>query len=215
MTGLSKCQEEQRIRILRYAMNEFTTKGIRHVKMDDVAAGLVMSKRTLYELFGDKENLLIEALRFRSQQVREEVIAITQKSANPLEAYVRIFNYKLDDLHTVNPVFLSEAQRYESVKKMFDEETERRSQYAMQFVNACREAGLFRSDVNYALMLRVFDITGHAIMKEELYREFGLTDIMHTVNITYIRGLCTPEGITVLDEALQRINKKKRSRKNN
>ncbi len=209
MTGLQKRQEEQRNRILKFAMNEFTKKGIRGVKMDNVAAEFGMSKRTLYEIFGDKESLLMESLRFRSQQSRTEVISITEKSANPLEAYIRIYNFKLNELHSISPLFLSEVQRYESVKNFFNEETAKRSQYAMQFVEACLEAGLFRRDINYELMLRVFDITGNAIMRNELYREYKLVDIIYTINITYIRGLCTPQGLAVLDEAIQRINKKK------
>ena len=48
----------QRERIIEHAMEMFATQGIKSVRMDDIASQLGMSKRTLYELFGDKEELL-------------------------------------------------------------------------------------------------------------------------------------------------------------
>ena len=47
---------EQKDRILSYAIENFSRNGIRNVKMDDIASDLGISKRTLYQLFKDKEN---------------------------------------------------------------------------------------------------------------------------------------------------------------
>lgn len=208
MTTLQRRQEDQRNRILQYAMGEFTTRGVRSVKMDEVAAELSMSKRTLYEFFGDKENLLVESMRYYNQKMHEEARTITANAANPLEAYVLMSNHKLNELHGINPTFLTEAHRYESVRKLIEEEMNYRNQHALKFVNACVEAGLFRPDVNYPLVIRVFDLTGQAILSNELHQEFGLEEIMRTIDFTLIRGLCTPKGIAVLDDASQRFGKR-------
>lgn len=52
-------QEE---RIVDRAMQMFVAQGIKSVRMDDIARTLGVSKRTLYELFGDKEHLLYLAM---------------------------------------------------------------------------------------------------------------------------------------------------------
>ena len=44
--------------ILNAAMKAFTEKGIRAVKMDDIAESLAISKRTMYEIYATKEELL-------------------------------------------------------------------------------------------------------------------------------------------------------------
>ena len=41
--------------ILKAAMKAFTEKGIRAVKMDDIAESLAISKRTMYEIYATKE----------------------------------------------------------------------------------------------------------------------------------------------------------------
>lgn len=49
---------ELRERIITAATEAFTSKGIKSITMDDIAAALGISKRTLYEVFSDKESLL-------------------------------------------------------------------------------------------------------------------------------------------------------------
>lgn len=50
---------DQKERIIEQAMHMFVSQGIKSVRMDDIAQQLGVSKRTLYELFGDKEGLLL------------------------------------------------------------------------------------------------------------------------------------------------------------
>ena len=53
---------DQKERIIEQAMHMFVSQGIKSVRMDDIAQQLGVSKRTLYELFGDKEGLLYLAM---------------------------------------------------------------------------------------------------------------------------------------------------------
>jgi len=52
--------------IVERTMRMFVSHGIRAVRMDDVAQQLGVSKRSLYELFGDKEGLLYQAALSRT-----------------------------------------------------------------------------------------------------------------------------------------------------
>lgn len=52
----------QKGRIIDQAMQMFVSQGIKSVRMDDIAQQLGVSKRTLYEMFGDKEGLLYLAM---------------------------------------------------------------------------------------------------------------------------------------------------------
>ncbi|MDR1913421.1 MAG: TetR/AcrR family transcriptional regulator, partial [Clostridiales bacterium] len=46
------------------AFDLFSQYGIKSVSMDDIARNAAISKRTLYEFFGDKETLLVEGIAF-------------------------------------------------------------------------------------------------------------------------------------------------------
>ena len=47
--------------------------GVKSVRMDDVASDLGMSKRTLYEMFGDKEELLSESILYMMEQRQKDI----------------------------------------------------------------------------------------------------------------------------------------------
>mgnify|MGYP000638518746 FL=1 len=63
----------QRDHIIDQAMEMFATQGIKAVRMDDIARSLGVSKRTLYEQFGDKQGLLLLAMNryFERMQQRD------------------------------------------------------------------------------------------------------------------------------------------------
>jgi len=51
-------------------MTEFLHKGVKSVKMDDIANALAISKRTLYEIYSNKEELLLEAVHIHEEEVQ-------------------------------------------------------------------------------------------------------------------------------------------------
>ena len=62
--------------IVLAAAKSFAQKGVKTVRMDDIAAGLSLSKRTLYELFHDKEDLLLDVMKLHREEMQEYMNAI-------------------------------------------------------------------------------------------------------------------------------------------
>lgn len=61
-TKHSASRSELRERIIQTVVKAFSTHGIKSITMDDIAASLGISKRTLYEVFSDKKSLLEECI---------------------------------------------------------------------------------------------------------------------------------------------------------
>ena len=80
----------------------FAAYGIKAVRMDDIAHELGVSKRTLYELFGDKETLLYEAMMHLFSSKREEHVRIAEGADNILEAMFMVLSRIMQEapLHT-------------------------------------------------------------------------------------------------------------------
>ena len=92
--NISAYRQALRGRIVEAAMNAFRERGIRLVTMDDVAADLGISKRTLYETFDKKEDLLYEALVMFHETRRAQM---EQQLAN-CENVIEIILYKKRDI---------------------------------------------------------------------------------------------------------------------
>ena len=63
MAKVTAYRQELKGRILKESIKEFKKNGIKQVKMDDIANNLSISKRTLYEIYPNKEVLLLEGLK--------------------------------------------------------------------------------------------------------------------------------------------------------
>ena len=91
----------QKGRIIDQAMQMFVSQGIKSVRMDDIAQQLGVSKRTLYEMFGDKEGLLYLAMeRYSDKLMREGMVknrtSLRSMLEQGIEAGLFVNNFNID-----------------------------------------------------------------------------------------------------------------------
>ena len=198
--------ESPRERILHYAVDQFRRKGVRGVRMDDMALGLGISKRTLYEMFGNKENLLLESMKYKSREYEARYQQFAQEALSPVEIYVQAVTMQLRDINNVNPALMSESMRYAPVRQFIDEGEAQRHDKSALFLQRCVDEGYLRKDLNIELMLRLQYVIMHAIMDEELYKEFPLAEIIFFVSYMNFRGQCTEKGLQELRRCMETIH---------
>ncbi|MFR0895000.1 MAG: TetR/AcrR family transcriptional regulator [Alistipes onderdonkii] len=87
----------QKERIIDQAMHMFVSQGIKSVRMDDIAQQLGVSKRTLYEMFGDKEGLLYLAMERYSERNRQRWNELTADAHDVLEAMFMVLGEVMDN----------------------------------------------------------------------------------------------------------------------
>ena len=188
-----------RHRILKTAMTAFAEKGIKAVKMDDVAAQLSISKRTLYEIFQNKEQLLYEGVRLYHQQKKQQMELIGLTSKNVMEIILRVYKIKVQEFKMTNPVFYSDLSKYPLVLDYLNNENQKAHSKYVQFMERGVKEGYFRKDVDYNLTSRMFDALEKFIMREELYKAYSIEDIFKYIVFVSLRGLCTRKGVMTLE----------------
>lgn len=109
---------ELRERIITAATEAFTSKGIKSITMDDIAAALGISKRTLYEVFSDKESLLKECI-LKAQADRDKYLQkVFEQSHNVLEVILAVFQKSIEMFHQTNKRFFEDIKKYPKVYEM-------------------------------------------------------------------------------------------------
>lgn len=194
---------EQKDRILSYAIENFSRNGIRNVKMDDIASDLGISKRTLYQLFKDKENLLVECFKYSEKRSAELYSELTESTDNILELYTKCLKMRIDEIRSINPQFFSDLNKYSRVQKYFRDVSAMKSKEGLKFINMGIAQGLFRNDINYNVLLRISEITAESIMRNELYLEYSYDDLFGSSSIMSVRGICTKKGYDLLDQYIE------------
>src|SRR5512135_2380225 len=103
---------DYRQRIIEEAARMFRTYGIRAVTMDMLANQMSISKRTIYEVFSDKDELLKGVIEWMAIKQKETMATIFSESENVVEAIFRMLNLMEDHFNKMSPAFLLDMKRF-------------------------------------------------------------------------------------------------------
>lgn len=199
-TSTTVYRQELRQRILAAALSAFREKGIRQVKMDDIAGLLSISKRTLYEIYSNKEVLLYECVRDHDEEMSRRLEQQLPKGATVMDILVCFMRLHIEDSSKTNPLFYAELSKYPSVMRYIDERHEKQRSFSIGFMHRGVEEGYFRSDINYELFNVMIEVFMRHIMAKQLYNDFPLTEIFRNIIMVMLRGFCTEKGLHFIDK---------------
>ena len=199
-------KEEVHNLITRKALELFAGKGIKDVKMDDIAAALSISKRTIYEQFADKEQLLLEALRLHNNMMRDEAKERIRKAEHVLDIVLTLYSLYFQSIKEINIKFFKELERYPKICKRNRERNHKNDKRFIAWMEMGRKQGLFREDANFDILLfilrRDLETIFMANMKEEHNELSSYTpdELGRTLILFYLRGISTPRGQEIIED---------------
>ena len=189
---------DQKERIIEQAMHMFVSQGIKSVRMDDIAQQLGVSKRTLYELFGDKEGLLYLAMDRYFEKKRIERAAVCAHARNVLEAMFMVLGGVMDNAEVIQRLLNNLRKFYPAVHdKMTREGTAKSRRDLQEMLEKGIADGLFVDTINLDLAISVLYYTASAItVRKDLILPAGMTEREAFVQIisNFFRGISTTKG---------------------
>lgn len=201
---------DQRERIIAQAMQMFVSEGIKSVRMDDIARQLGVSKRTLYELFGDKESLLYLAMEHWFECKRLDRERMSARAGNVLEAMFMVLGCIMDDAETIHRLMNNLQKFYPAVYERLLREGSLKSRRDMrQMLEQGIADGLFVATFNIDLAISVLYYTASAVTdRRDLLLPEGMSRREAFVQIVsnFFRGISTPEGVRLIDDYRKRYD---------
>ena len=195
---------EIRDRIIEGAAELFKASGIRSVTMDSLANQLGMSKRTIYEVFSDKDELLMAVLTRMAKQQNELVKRVIDESENSIVAIFRMLEINRDNFQSMSPAFQSDLKKYHHVVLMKNADNIEMPDYRNHFqvIEKGIKEGFFRKEINPDLVNRCLYNLGIAIMNNDLYPYdlFSRRDVIRNIFFNFLRGLSTPNGLDLINK---------------
>lgn len=198
--NMTAYRESLKQKILDTSMTLFKEKGIKAVRMDDIAMAMAISKRTLYEIYSNKEDLLFECLRNENETLTRKIAEYAMSAENEMAVVAYFIKLRLRDLGSINPLFFTEMEKYGRILAFFKRNSEKQAARSQEFMRKGIEHGFFRDDLNYDIINRMGDAAMNYVMRTRLYEKYKLNEIFHTFVIVFLRGCCTEKGLKYLDE---------------
>ena len=145
---------ETKERIAAKAEELFMQYGIRSVSMDDIANNLGMSKKTLYQYFADKDELVEAVVDAHINIVQGDCINCRKEAKDAIHEILLTMEHIMEEFNNMNPMLLYDLEKFHF--KAYQRFREYKDKFLLQIIRANIEWGikdeLYRSDINVDVM---------------------------------------------------------------
>lgn len=193
-------REELKGSVVRTALRMFLDKGVDVVRMDDIAAELSISKRTLYEIFSSKEGLLLECFDCYISEVRQRIDAEITSGQDVLTVTLEYLEMMASESDRAGSVAYSNLDRYPKLKARIDDQGVVLKEHFREFIKLGISQNVFRNDIELDLILQAFALMSRLVCTERGKGEMSLERIVDSTLIVLFRGIATPNGFRKLEE---------------
>lgn len=194
--------------IIDQAMEMFATQGLKAVRMDDIARSLGVSKRTLYELFGDKEGLILLAMSRYFDRMQQRYAELASSARNVLEEMFMVLSEVMASSEVTDRMTMNLKKFYPSVyDRLICEVGRKRTEELRQRLETGIADGLFMRNINIDLAISVLYHTASAlVVRRELIIPKGMSERDAFLQIVgnFFRGIATARGLELIDDYLTR-----------
>jgi len=197
-----KRKMEPKERILTKAEELFMQYGIKSVSMDDIANNLGMSKKTLYQYYADKDELVEAVINDELQRNQNLCERDQQSSDNAVHEIFMAMDMVVELLNNMNTSLLFDMQKYHP--KAFLKFQQHKHDYLFKVIrdNLKRgiQEGLYREDINLDIMARYRVETVMLPFNPDFHTrvKYSLVRLEEELSIHFLFGLASPKGYKLI-----------------
>jgi TetR/AcrR family transcriptional regulator, cholesterol catabolism regulator len=172
--------------------------GVKSVTMDDVASQLGISKKTIYEFFTDKEDLVKQVLLFEHDYSCGFLHAIEDKKFNAIEELFEVYKMINAMLREFNPSMEYDIRKYYPNLFLKIRELRRKRMYESVYnnLNQGKKEGLYRKDLNSKVIAKLHVFRTEILMDNDMFTQEELTSftMFHEIFVYHLHGILSHEG---------------------
>lgn len=192
--------------ILRKATDLFLTLGFKSVTMDDIATEMGISKKTIYQHYSNKDQLVEASTMHLFETISRGIDQICALGNNPVEELFLIKDFVMKNLKNESASPIHQLQKYypKIHKSLMIRQFDKMGDCVIVNLEKGIAQGLFRNEINTSLIARFYFAGMTSLKNTELFHPDEFPSL--TTQIAYLeyhlRGICTEKGIQKLEQLL-------------
>ncbi len=191
--------QEIKQRIHGKALEHFLQFGFSKVTMNEIAEELGMSKKTLYQYFPGKEELLAEVVGRLHEETATKIEAVVDDKSI---SFTQKLHGALDILSSfhgkMTPYFLADIEKHapEVCKVTNDFKRDRIRNIMSKLVGEGIQNGVFRDDIDQELIVLIYAGALQHLLRPDTFNRLGLSvsQIHQTIGSVIVEGIVRPEA---------------------
>jgi AcrR family transcriptional regulator len=186
--------------IIQTALELFSKSGIKKVSMNDIANVSGVSKRTLYDFFENKDELLYQMLAGVYDGWAKYHKKLSDQSFSALEILLLFCKKVMDEPISFCKAFYDDIKRYPKANEYMIQYKKKSLNDLIVLLKKGVQEGVFMAEVD-------FDIIAH-LTRERLeissppdkIGKYTHEEVGNMLFLIFIRGICTDEGRKILEQ---------------
>ena len=203
-----------REQVIKRASEMIVELGVKSLRVDDLAHDLAMSKRTIYELFADKRELLYHSIKYLFNSEVEQIMASVDTRSGGIPALFEIFDM-MAKAGNVRQRIMENLRKFypELFERIMVENRDYGLAMLREKLNKLIEEGLVAKSVNVDLSVTMFYYTSMGLLRRQgqLILPEGITeaDAFRYTIVNFFRGIATLKGVEQIDDYIAEKTKNK------
>ncbi|MBF9142765.1 TetR/AcrR family transcriptional regulator [Hymenobacter properus] len=191
-------------RILNHAQKLFLRNGIKSVSMDDIAADMAMSKKTLYKWFENKDQIVMAGITNHLNGVQGECAGVASKATNAIEEMLMLAKWADEQFADIHPSIFNDMKKYHPAAwELF--RAHKNTFILAQIIQNLRRGmaeGLFRPDLDVEVLARLNLAQIELAFDSELYpsSQFSPVRVNRVFDEHFLLGVATLKGHKLINE---------------
>lgn len=187
-----------RDRIRQKADELYNKYGIRSVSMDDIANALGMSKKTIYQYFSDKNDLVQAVVEFTLEDMRQNCVRCLEGSKDAVHEIFLTMEHILDEFANMNPIIVYDLEKFHV--RAYQLFMEHKNKYLYQIIRTNLERGiregLYRDDVSVDVLTRFRLDSMMLAFNIDIFPpgRFNLAEVTQVIIEHFVFGLSSTKG---------------------
>jgi len=204
-----------RERIQQKAEELFHRYGIRSVTMDEIAAQLGISKKTIYQSFADKDELVAAVFEKHMVENKAKCLIDKEESKDAIHEIFLDLDMMDEMLKAMNPYILYDLEKYHPnvFKKFIDYKNKFLQKLIADNIKRGIQKEVYRHDINIDIMTKLRLGTIMLSMNLDVFPrgQHNVLEIEEEIVLHFIYGISSSKGIKLIQKYKAQRNKSKLS----
>jgi len=186
------------------ARDVFMKYGIRSISMDDICRELGMSKKTLYQYFNNKSDLVNRMLEQCFEEFETHINAVLQQEHNAIDDLLEMSRVIDEHMKDVSLSVSFDLQKYypEIHREYLGKKREFASRYLRENIEKGIKEGFYRTELNVDLIAKLY-IQKIEDLHDPSFHEndkISFMEAFHVMFENHIRGIANEIGTRYYEE---------------
>jgi AcrR family transcriptional regulator len=189
---------EPQEKILKSSLALFFKYGIKHVTMDDIARELGMSKKTIYQFYKEKDDLVNQLCEIELKDQECQMDEMNKNAKDPIHEIMLISGKMRMMMQGINPIFFMDLKKFYPTAfqkfQRFKENCAYRN--ILENIKKGTEQGVYRTDLDPDFIAR-YRLAQIDMLMFGNYFSFEKISFIETHELIldmFVYGICTVKG---------------------